>query len=327
MRGLGAAYQIAENLLRRAHQARNPSALVYAHHALGETHFYAGNFVAAREHLVLSIFLYDAERHRPLSAQYALDAGVYALTFAAATLWHLGYPDQALQKMNEGVALAQWLSDPFSLAFAQLGMGVVRQLRREAFAVQERSETLMSLCAEHGLIQYSYYRNFLGGWALAEQGHNEEGIALIEEGLASSVIGDKLNRSYFLVLLAESCRKTSRVKDGLRALGEASAVADEQEVHFADAEIHRMKGELLLEQDSSSVTEARICFQQAIEVARQQSTKSLELRATTSLARLLALQDRRDEARTILAEIYSWFTEGFDTADLKDAKALLEELT
>jgi len=185
----------------------------------------------------------------------------------------------------------------------------------------------MALCAEHGLLQYAYYRSFLQGWALADQGQKEAGIALIEEGLASSVVGERLNRPYLLVLFAEACSDTRRINDGLCALLEASAVADEHEVRFKDAEIHRMRGKLLLEQDISNMAEARICFQQAIEVARQQSAKSLELRATISLARLLRDAGSRDEARAMLANIYNWFTEGFDTADLKDAKALLDELS
>jgi predicted ATPase/class 3 adenylate cyclase len=324
---LRTAYQLAHNLLRRAQQAQDPSAVVYAHHALGETHFYAGNFVAAREHLELALSLYDADRHRPLSAQYALDAAIYASTYAAATLWNLGYPAQALHKINEGLALAQWLSDPFSLAFAQLGAGVLSQFRREPLAVQGRSKTMMALCAEHGLIQYSYYRSFLEGWALADQGCNQEGIALIEEGLASSAMEDELNRPYILVLLADARRHTSRLNDGLSALRDALSAADEQEERFVDAEIHRLRGELLLEQDSSNIAEARICFQRAIEVARQQSAKSLELRATTSLARLLRTANRGEEACAMLTDIYNWFTEGFDTADLKDAKALLDELS
>ena len=130
-----------------------------------------------------------------------------------------------------------------------------------------------------------------------------------------------------LCLLAEACREAGRLDDGLSALTEAIAAADEHEIRQYEAETHRLKGELLLRQDHSKAAEAQSCFQRAIEIARNQSAKSLELRATMSLARLLAKQGRRDEARAMLAEIYDWFTEGFDTADLKDAKALLDELS
>src|SRR6202022_2042342 len=158
-----------------------------------------------------------------------------------------------------------------------------------------------------------------------EQGRKEEGITQLQEGLAAS--RPELLRPQLLCLLAAACMQTGRLDDGLGALTEALAAADEHEVRHHEAEMHRLKGELLLRQDDSNGVEAQSCFRRAVEIARKQSAKSWELRATMSLARLLARQGRRDEARTMLAEIYGWFTEGFDTADLKDAKALLDELS
>jgi predicted ATPase len=171
------------------------------------------------------------------------------------------------------------------------------------------------------------YATVFRGWALAEQGRHQEGIAQIQEGLAASrAIGAELLRPYHLCLLAEACKNTGRFDDALSALREALAAADEDEDRHHEAEIHRLKGELLLRQNDSNAAEAQSCYERAIEIARRQNSKSLELRAVMSQARLLANQGRRAEARTILAEIYNWFTEGFDTADLKDAKALLDEL-
>ena len=162
---------------------------------------------------------------------------------------------------------------------------------------------------------------------MAEQGRNEEGIAQIQEGLAASrATGLELWRPYFLCLLAEAYMETGRLDDGLSALMEGLAKAEEHEDRHNQAGIHRLKGELLLRQDDSNAAEAQSCFQRAIEIARKQSAKSLELRATMSLARLLDKQGRRDEALAMLTDIYGWFTEGFDTADLKDAKALLDQL-
>ncbi len=162
---------------------------------------------------------------------------------------------------------------------------------------------------------------------MAEQGLNEEGIAQMLEGMsASQAIGTELYRTYFLILLAEAFIATDRIDDGLSALTEALAGANEHENRVSESEIHRLKGQLLLKRNNSDVAEAQSCFERAVEIARKQSAKSLELRATMSLARLLAKQGRRDEARAMLADIYGWFTEGFDTADLKDAKALLDEL-
>jgi predicted ATPase len=166
----------------------------------------------------------------------------------------------------------------------------------------------------------------LGG-AKAEQGRHEEAIAQLREGLAAyRAIGAEVGRPYFLCLLAESCKETGHFNDGLNALTEAVAAAEERENHVFEAEAHRLRGRLLLRRDDSNTAEAQSCFERAIEIARKQSAKSLELRATMNLVRLLATQGHRDKARAMLAEIYGWFTEGFDTADLKDAKALLDEL-
>jgi class 3 adenylate cyclase/predicted ATPase len=322
------AYELAEQLLRRALSTHDPSLLLYARRALGNTSYFMGEFLPAREHLAYAITLYDPERHRPLVFRYGgFDAGVGSLSYAAWTLWQLGHPDQTLERGNEALALAQTLSHPLSLAFAEVFFGVLRHFRREACAAQETAEALIALSAEHGFSQLLAWATTLRGWAMAEQGRSEEGIAQIQEGLAAfRATGAELMRPYFLCLLAEACMKTGRFDDGLSALTEALVAADEHENRAFEAEAHRLKGELLLRQDDSKAAEAQSCFERAIEVARKQSARSWELRATMSLARLLAKQGRRDEARAMIAEIYGWFTEGFDTADLKDAKALLAEL-
>ncbi len=162
---------------------------------------------------------------------------------------------------------------------------------------------------------------------MAEQGRKEEGTAQLQEGMAAiGATGTEMGGPYNLNHLAKVCMEMGRFDDGLSALTEALAAADEHEDRCWEAETHRIKGELLMRQ-SDSTAEAQNCIELAIEVARKQSAKSLELRATISLGQLLAKQGRRDEARAMLAEIYGWFTEGFDTADLKDAKALLDELS
>ena len=276
----------------------------------------------------MAISLYDRERDRPLAFRYGgVDVGGSCLSVAAWTLWHLGYPDQALKRGNEALALSQTLSHPLSLAAAEFFFGILRQFRREARAAQETADALIALCAEHGFTYWSALAAIFRGWAMAEQGRNDEGMAQIQEGLAGiRATGSQLNRPYFLCLLAEACTKSGRIDDGLGALMEALAAVDEHENRQYEAEIHRLNGELLLKQDDSNATDAQNCFERAIRIARNQSAKSLELRATTSLARLLDKQGHRDEARTMLSKIYGWFTEGFDTADLKDAKALLDEL-
>jgi predicted ATPase len=276
----------------------------------------------------MAITLYDPERHRPLIFRYGgVDAGVRCLSYAGLTLWQLGYPDQALKRSNEALALAQGLSNPFSLAFAEYFVGMLRQYRREARAAQETAEGMIALSAERGIADPLAFATTLRGWAMAAQGRNEEGIALIQEGVAAfRATGAELERPYHLCLLAEVYRETGRLDDGLGALAEALVNANEHENHVSESEIHRLKGELLLKRDGSNDAEAQRCFERAVEIARKQNAKSLELRATTNLARLLRDTGRRDEGRAMLANIYGWFTEGFDTRDLKEAKALFDQL-
>jgi len=325
---LRTASELAEQLLRLAQTARDPALLMYARVALATISFRTGEPRLARQQLELAIPLYDRERHRPLAFRYAgIDIGVTCLSNTAWALWHLGYPAQALKRGNEALALAHALSHPFSLAYAEYFFGVLHQLLRETRAAQETAEVEIALCAEHGFTAFSGLATILHGRAMAEQGRNEEGIAQIQEGLAATrATGMEVHRPHHLCLLAEACMQTGRLDDGLSALREAMAAADEHENRFYEPEMHRLKGELLLKRNDSNAAEAQNCFERAIGIARKQSAKSWELRATMSLARLLATQGRHDEARAMLADIYGWFTEGFDTADLKDAKALLEEL-
>jgi predicted ATPase/DNA-binding winged helix-turn-helix (wHTH) protein len=320
------ASALAEQLLR-AQSARDPVLLTYARLARGVTSYWMGKFLTAREYLESAITHYNPERHRPLMYRYGYDAGVASLAYAAWTLWHLGYPDQALERSYEALALAQRLSHPLNLAHAELFVGVLRQYRREVRAAEEDAESLIAHTAEYGLTDYWAWATGLRGWAMAQQGRSEEGIAKLQESLAAFSATEALLRPYFLCLLAEAWRETGRIDDGLNALTEALAAANEHEIRFYEAETHRLKGELLSKQDDSNAAEAQSCFERAIEIARAQSAKSVELRATMSLARLLLNTSRRDEARAMLAEIYRWFTEGFDTPALNGAKTLLDELS
>jgi predicted ATPase len=286
-----------------------------------------GKLLLAREHKEAVISLYDPARHGPLAARRSFDAKGYALSYLGMTLWILGYPDQALKRANEAVEFSQALSHPLSLAGAESFLGQVQQYRHEARAAQKAAERAIALSAEHGFTFWLAVATILRGWAIAEQGHQEEGIPQIQEGLAAlRATGTEISRPYWLSLLAEACIESSLLDDGLSALAEALAVANETEGRGYEAEIYRLKGELLLRQGDSNAAAAQKCFERAIEIARNQSAKSMELRASMSLARLLAKQGKRDEACAILAQIYGWFTEGFDTADLKDAKALLDQL-
>ena len=317
------AYELAELLLRRAQSTQDPALSLYAYLALGDTSLSMGEWLLARKHLELALSFYD--RDKPILIGH--DAGVNCLSYLALVLWALGYPDQALEKGNAAIELAQALSRPPSLAFAQGVVGYLYQYRREPHTAREIAERLIALSAEQGFAHWLAQGTVTRGWALAEQEHDEEGTAQIREGLAAfRAIGVEVLRPHPLCLLAEAYMKTGRLDEGLVALTEALAAADEHDIRHYEAEIHRLNGELLLRQDHSKAAAARTSFERAIEIARRQGAKSYELRATMGLARLLAKQGRRDEARAMLADIHGWFTEGFDTADLKDARALLDEL-
>ena len=248
-------------------------------------------------------------------------------SFVAWPLWVLGYPDQALQSIHEALAQAQEFNHPFTLALALVQDALVHQFRREVLAVREHAGALIALSTDHGFPYWVDYGTILQGWALAAQGEGTEGVVLVRQGLvARRARGAELHRPYFLALLAEAQGKVGQIEEGLSVLNKALNTVNKTEERNWEAELHRLKGELLLIQQGQKVGEAEECFQKALDIARRQQAKSLELRASMSLSRLWQQQGKKEEARHLLAEIYDWFTEGFDTADLKEAKTLLEEL-
>jgi class 3 adenylate cyclase/predicted ATPase len=323
---LRTARELAEQLLRLAENGRDPGLLVEARFALGSTLFWLGEPCIAREQLDQAIALYDPERHRAHAFLYGQDPGVGCLSVAAGALWSLGYPDQALKKSEEATALARAVAHPFSLAFALFHAAWVRSFRKESQVAKESAEAMLALATEHG---FAYVLNFgpiFCGWANASQGEVEEGIAQMRSGLAGmQSVSTELFRPCFLNQLATACGELGQTIEALALVAEALAVVERNGERYWEAEIHRLKGELLL--DSKGSSEAETCFRHAMNIARAQSAKSLELRAVTSLSRLLQEQGKKEEARQILAGIYGWFTEGFDTSDLRDAKALLDELS
>ncbi|MGH7832686.1 MAG: hypothetical protein ACREQK_03505, partial [Candidatus Binatia bacterium] len=215
------------------------------------------------------------------------------------------------------------LSQPSTLSFALYASAWVHQHRGEREAVQERVETTITLATEQGLTRWVVQGRILQGWLLADQGKGREGILQMRHGGAVTV----RERPHYVALLAEACRKEGQTEEGVAMVIEELVRVHETGERYYEAELHRVKGELLLWQAGADEDQAETCFQTALEVARSQSAKSLELRAAMSLCRLWQRQDRKVEARKILAEVYGWFTEGFDTADLKAAKTLLEELS
>ena len=322
------ARELVEQLLRLAESVQDRALLLVSHRALGTTLHFLGEFALAREHEERGIALYDPPQHRPLVLLYAEHPGVVCLCFAAHALWYLGYPDQALKRIQDALTLAQQLAHPYSLVHALDFAAWLHQYRRERRRTQEQAEADMTLATEHGIAFFFTHGTILRGWALVAQGQGEEGMAQIRQGLATyRATGAEVERPYWLALLAEAYGKSGQGEEGLRLLAEALAEVDKNGWRFCEAELYRLKGELLLVLPAENDAEAEACFQQSLAIARRQQAKSWELRAATSLARLWQQQGKRQEAYDLLAPVYGWFTEGFDTADLKDAKTLLETLS
>ncbi|MBL7183248.1 MAG: AAA family ATPase [Anaerolineae bacterium] len=320
------AFELGDQVLGLAERAEDPVLVALAHWGLGYGLVRTGELAPGLAHLEHVIAFYDPQQHHALTFTYGSDPGVACLSWASWALWFLGYPEQALKRSQEVLALAQELSHPLSLAFAQGPAGFFHLFRRDVQTAQELAEACIDLSTEHGFPFWLAWLTFMRGWVLAEQGQAKEGIAQMRQGLAAHrALGAEDTRSMMLAQLAEAYRRAGQVEEGLSVLAEALAFVEKTGERFYGAEIHRLKGELLLMQGDE--TEAEASFHKAIEVARQQSAKSWELRAAMSLCRLWQQQGKREEARQLLAEIYDWFTEGFDTPDLKEAKALLEELS
>jgi TOMM system kinase/cyclase fusion protein len=326
---LRVARELAEQLLVLAQHLRDPVHLMEAYRALGNTLFWLGEFAPARGHLEQGIALYDFQQHRALAFLYGTDPAVICLSYAAWALWLLGYPDQARRSSAEALTLAQELSHSPSLAVALAWAAYLHQSCREVPMVQERAEALIGLAAEQGFQFWLAAGTIFRDWALVQQGRrSEEEMAQLRQGLAAHrATGAELERTYWLALLAEAHGTVGQAEEGLCLLREALVVVEKSGMHQWEAELYRLTGELLLQQTVPDAQHAEACFCQALTTARRQEAKSLELRAAMSLSRLWQQQGKCQEAHDLLAPIYGWFTEGFDTADLQEAKALLEELS
>jgi predicted ATPase len=303
-----------------------------------------GEWATARECFERAMTFYDSRQYRSYVALYEADLGAWALSEVAEALWCLGYPDQALRKSREALTLAQEITHPYSLGWTLCCIAWLHQYLREPQETQTWAEAGLALSNEHGFPSWLGYGAVMQGWALAMQGQGEAGIAQMREGIAIwRATGAEMARSHHLALLAEAYGKVGQNEEGLRVLAEALDFVYKTGERVYEAELYRLYGELLLsrgerekgrvgEQISHSSTppfpysSPEECFHKAIDVARHQQAKSLELRTVMSLSRLWQRQGKKDEARQMLADIYGWFTEGFDTKDLREAKQLLEEL-
>jgi predicted ATPase len=322
------AHEFAGQMLALAQRERSDALHLEACKALGQTRFNLGEFVGARTQLEEALRLYNPEQHRTHALLYALDPAVGAGVYAAWTLWCLGHLDQSLAKSHEALAMARQMPHHFTLASALGHCAMLHQLRREVPPTEELSEALMTLSAEQGLAYWPGLATLMKGWVLAERGEGEASIAELRSAMATiRGIGAAAELPWYLALLAGAYGIVGRTAEGLDAIAEALAQVASTNERFYEAEIYRVKGEILLKHGGPDwAAEAETCFRQALDIAEAQSAKSWELRAAMSLARLWAEQGKRAQAQDLLAPVYGWFTEGFETADLKDAKALLEEL-
>jgi predicted ATPase len=321
-----------EQVFGLAELTEEPLSVTMAHHMMGWLLVHSGEFAPALEHAKHVIDLDTPQRLHAVGVVYGIDYEVQCLSYISSALWFLGYPEQALKRSREALALAQELDHPYSLADAQLtGGALVHLLRRDLEPAQILAEESLTLASEHDFRYFAAQATVQRGRALAEQGQIEEGIAQLRQGLAYWESADiQYRRPTFLAWLAEAYGKAEQTKQGLRVVDEALAQVERTGERYYEAELHRLKGELLVMRDEEAETslhQAESCFQHAIEVARRQQAKSCELRAVMSLCRLWQRQGKKADAHQMLAEIYTWFTEGFDTADLIEAKTLLEELS
>ena len=327
------ALALGEQVLRLGAATNDDGLLLQGNKDVGWSHFFLGEPEQAREHLERVLALYDPERHSSHAFIYGDDPAMSARSNLAQALWLLGHVDQSLRYSEENLAILRLINHPYSLAFGLDLAAVVRQYRRDTPATRALVDEALALSEAHGHVFIGAMASILKGWALAQEGDLAEGIAQMRHGLAAHVAtGAELARPYWLCLIAEACLESGAAREGLALLDEAEAAVQQTDERYWEAEIHRLRGQLLLAAASDPaapavVRSAEECYRRALEVARRQGARSLELRAAVSLSRLWQAADRHDEARELLAPIYEWFTEGLDHSELREAAALLDELS
>jgi class 3 adenylate cyclase/tetratricopeptide (TPR) repeat protein len=321
------AYELAQEIMERARKTGNETSMMAAQNNLGHALLSMGRLAPALENLETAASLYDPQRHRALRFT-PVNPGVHALSYSGIALGSLGYPSQALKRTEDALILAKSLSNPQSLAFAEYFFGEIRLSLGDTATALEATERVIALAAEHGFAFWLSEATRLRAWVLFKQGLTREVISQLQEGMTDSATSaGRLGRPEWLTRLAHVYVEAGLFDDALSALAKALAITNQNGERIAEAWTHQTRGEVLLRRDRSNVGEAQRCFERSIEIARSQSAKLRELRATMSFARLLATLDRRDEACAMVGDIYNWFSEGFDTPLLKDAKALLDELS
>jgi tetratricopeptide (TPR) repeat protein len=330
---LQTALELGAQLLTLAEARTDCSLLARAHLMQGQTLYTLGELLHAQRHFEEGIRLYDTNKERPYTALYGIDSGAGCLSYTAIIEWFLGHADGALRPSQRALALARELAHPFNLAMTLTWAAFLHHLRQEEQTTLEHAEAVVSLATKNGFALWLAWGLVLQGWALVRKG-SKEGIGQIEQGLGvwrSS--GALLAVPQMLTLLADSYLRLHQTRDGLNTVSEALGSAERTGERLFEGELYRIKGDLLRQRrenargEAPSTEEVEGCFLKALDIARRQHAKSLELRSLTSLARSLRQQpERKHQTEQLLAKSYGWFSEGLDTADLKEAKATLRDL-
>ena len=317
----GRALQMSGRMLALSEGEGDVGLRLQAHHSAWATHFYRGEFAQSRQHSDQGRLLYEQEKHHSLASAFGgHDAGACARNFDSWSNWLLGYPERALVTGAQALALAESLAHPYTMMEAFTRAGFIRLLRREPREALSLIDSAVSIAAEWRL-QMPHEPGILRGAAMVDLGEVAEGLNQIRLGVTAP--GRARDTAYQRATLAHALYRIGDQAGALAEIGEAIAAAVEGGERWWEVELYRLKGVFLYQQDPD---ESQAWFDRALQVAHHQQAKSLELRAASSLARLWAEEGRRSEAHQLLAPVYDWFTEGFDTADLKEAKALLVEL-
>ena len=321
------ADELSQQCFHLAQQQHDMTLVLEGYINLGLITFFRGDPVTARAHLEQSLRLFDAHPSPLPLFTAGYEARVIILISLALALWMLGYADQAQQRGQEALARVQQVEHTPSLAWVQLIATVLSQHRRDVAATQAHAETLMALAAAQGFEHRVAQGRMLWGWTLAMQGDAATGLTHIHQGVeAIQTIGQKLNRPCHLGYLAEAYGQAGQPEAGLSVLDEALTLVEATEERWWEAELYRLKGELLLQLPLLDIPQATACFHHALTLARRQQSKALELRAALSLSRLWQQQGQRDQALQLLTESYGWFTEGFETPDLQETMMWLDAL-
>jgi class 3 adenylate cyclase/predicted ATPase len=320
--------ETTSQLLRLAKRSGDPNLLVEAYAATSVSELLQGAHASAHEHISQCLSVYAPAQHRAHVFVYGHDPGAVVHAYSGLNLWFLGYPDQALNSMEKALGLAQESSHPFTLAHVLSTSAELRHCRREYKEVSELAGRNVALSIEQRFPLWIGAAYCEQGWVLACEGHVQDGITKMQEGMALvRATGSRARRPYHQLNLTELYLQAGMIREGLAEVDEALSASYDSLSHYYLAELHRLRGELLLRSSREKRSEAESCFRRALDVARDQSARSLELRAAMSLGRLCATNGRKKEAREVVEAIFDSFTEGLETADLREAKALLQELS